>query len=286
MYMPLRLYYTINASLLLERNKDSFNIENAKLNILVNKETEISPQLYKTLASLESEYIVSLSASLLQDRSVLPDSLAKLYLMVVLNQSSKGRKIMPIFSNVGYQADSLNIEKVQAYLKQQGLCDLKLPVFDYSTTGIQTIDNCSLFVMPGQSTDLRSDFSKYNEYGATMIVAFRDGMTDLTVIADLNKQIISEYNNLNAEISRFYIEKEEFEIERELWRKRTLLYQEFLSLGKKVQEKEYHDVVNWYHKEYEILPTWYKRFGHIIKVMMGKRSFRSLFNDNVKKDKD
>ena len=41
----------------------------------------------------------------------------------------------------------------------------------------------------------------------------------------------------------------------------------------------------YYHQEYEILPLWYKRFGHIIKVVMGKRTFRSLFNDNVEKYK-
>jgi hypothetical protein len=45
-------------------------------------------------------------------------------------------------------------------------------------------------------------------------------------------------------------------------------------------------IKKFYHYEYEILPTWYKRFGHIIKVIIGKRTFRSLFNDNVKKYKD
>lgn len=42
---------------------------------------------------------------------------------------------------------------------------------------------------------------------------------------------------------------------------------------------------NYYSNEYEILPRWYKRFGHVVKVMMGKRSFRSLFNDKIKKYK-
>lgn len=36
-------------------------------------------------------------------------------------------------------------------------------------------------------------------------------------------------------------------------------------------------IINWYTKEYEALPMWYKRFGHVIKVMMGKRSFKSLY---------
>jgi hypothetical protein len=53
-----------------------------------------------------------------------------------------------------------------------------------------------------------------------------------------------------------------------------------------MQKKQTADNVEWYHHEYEILPTWYKRLGHIIKVLMGRRTFRSLFNDKAKKYKD
>jgi len=53
-----------------------------------------------------------------------------------------------------------------------------------------------------------------------------------------------------------------------------------------MQKKQTADNVEWYYHEYEILPAWYKRFGHIIKVLMGKRTFRSLFSDKVKKYKD
>ncbi len=42
----------------------------------------------------------------------------------------------------------------------------------------------------------------------------------------------------------------------------------------------------YYNREYEILPLWYKRFGHILKVLTGKRTFRSLFRDDVKKHKN
>jgi hypothetical protein len=42
----------------------------------------------------------------------------------------------------------------------------------------------------------------------------------------------------------------------------------------------------FYHNEYEILPLWYKRVGHIIKVLTGKRTLKSLFKKNVKKYKD
>jgi hypothetical protein len=53
-----------------------------------------------------------------------------------------------------------------------------------------------------------------------------------------------------------------------------------------MQKKQTADNVEWYHHEYEVLPAWYKRLGHIIKVLTGKRTFRSLFDDKVKKYKD
>jgi glycosyltransferase involved in cell wall biosynthesis/GT2 family glycosyltransferase len=42
------------------------------------------------------------------------------------------------------------------------------------------------------------------------------------------------------------------------------------------------EVAEWYHNQYEILPAWYKRMGHLIKVIYGRRSFKSLFNDKEK----
>lgn len=43
---------------------------------------------------------------------------------------------------------------------------------------------------------------------------------------------------------------------------------------------------DFYHSEYEILPLWYKKIGHIIKVITGKRTLHSLFDNNVKKYKN
>jgi len=50
-------------------------------------------------------------------------------------------------------------------------------------------------------------------------------------------------------------------------------------------KRQIKELISFYKDEYEILPKWYKRFGHIIKVLNGKRTFKSLFNDNVKKYK-
>lgn len=50
-----------------------------------------------------------------------------------------------------------------------------------------------------------------------------------------------------------------------------------------IQKEERANALKWYEKEYEVLPLWYKQFGHIIKVITGKRTLRSLFQDDVKK---
>lgn len=42
-------------------------------------------------------------------------------------------------------------------------------------------------------------------------------------------------------------------------------------------QKEVQRIKEWYNNEYEVLPIWYKRIGHVIKVMTGKRDFKSLF---------
>ena len=57
-------------------------------------------------------------------------------------------------------------------------------------------------------------------------------------------------------------------------------YVEVLRSGNAARELQ-----DYYTREYEILPLWYKRLGHVLKVLSGKRTFRSLFRDDVKKYK-
>ncbi len=44
--------------------------------------------------------------------------------------------------------------------------------------------------------------------------------------------------------------------------------------------KHFNKPMSWYYKEYEVLPLWYKRLGHIIKILQNNRSWRSIFNNN------
>ena len=62
-------------------------------------------------------------------------------------------------------------------------------------------------------------------------------------------------------------------------------YYAFYTAPESEYKKKVTEISDFYNNEYEVLPMWYKRFGHILKVLTGKRSFKSLFNDNVKKYK-
>ncbi|HEV2353416.1 MAG TPA: hypothetical protein VGR89_04190, partial [Puia sp.] len=50
----------------------------------------------------------------------------------------------------------------------------------------------------------------------------------------------------------------------------SLIRQQLLEAASKQNEVEY--ILRFYRNEYEILPLWYKRLGHVIKVLQGKRS--------------
>jgi glycosyltransferase involved in cell wall biosynthesis len=58
--------------------------------------------------------------------------------------------------------------------------------------------------------------------------------------------------------------------------------------NKKLQQKnpriagQLNKSLSWYYKEYEVLPAWYKKLGHIIKAMQGNRSWRSLIKREVR----
>ncbi len=55
-------------------------------------------------------------------------------------------------------------------------------------------------------------------------------------------------------------------------------------LGGFATEHEF-EIYNWYHTKYEVLPGWYKKIGHVLKVMKGKKRLKLTLEDkNVKKE--
>lgn len=138
--------------------------------------------------------------------------------------------------------------------------------------------------------DLKSEIKRWTDENAK-----GNSPSAINLLVPAGKENI--LNNLAA-IQNELKEKEEYKIADALYQKQQLLDETNHQLYLKtinvknlrfylsMQKKERTDSLKWYYYEYEILPTWFKQIGHIIKVIMGKRSFKSLFNDNVKKYKD
>lgn len=78
----------------------------------------------------------------------------------------------------------------------------------------------------------------------------------------LTNRTLKEQNNLLSEQNNY--------LKRELDH-----YKVFNKQLKEQDESE--NILRFYHKEYEQLPLWYKRFGHILKILTGKRKLSSLY---------
>jgi hypothetical protein len=122
--------------------------------------------------------------------------------------------------------------------------------------------------------------------------------TEIHFLVSAKENEAIEIFNSMLEKEKALQETEDYEIANGFYQKQKLIeeYKHELSLKLvnemniqlylNIQKEQAANSLKWYYNEYEILPRWYKQFGHIIKVLMGKRSFRSLFNDDVKKYKD
>ena len=135
---------------------------------------------------------------------------------------------------------------------------------------------------------LLKDFQSLTNY-----VIFNFGNVDGAVISEQSiKAACETYLHSNPQLSpglRDYIALEEtagfLNAQNENLQQQIAGAEKTIGVIKTKYKDDYENLFKWYHNEYEILPLWYKRFGHILKVIMGKRSFRSLFSDDVKKYK-
>ncbi len=286
--MDIKPYFTITASQLLKKSAEIDRFPQLRFNILLSSQTEITPDLYIALASMPNAFIITLSDELFENDNDFSAVLTQLYLLIATGKSSCTANVVPIFSHTKtYQQNPLQADKISTYLIRQGIPDIKLPVFFHAGAAEQTVQNYSLLKLESLSENIADVIEDFQPCGSSILVLFNEEIMDLVLLDNFRKQFtFNEKSGLDKGVTELDIEKEESAVEIMLWKKRTILYQNFLSLSKEVQEKEYYDIIDWYDNEYEILPLWYKQLGHIIKVIMGKRSFRSLFSDKVKKYTD
>jgi hypothetical protein len=130
---------------------------------------------------------------------------------------------------------------------------------EFYTASVYTIKNVPERLLPQTNSIIASCETKLNEELPLQFMFMKNMSTLSRELADLR----SELKHSQEELKN---------------------HQSYLEILK--SQDEALKINDFYHSEYEVLPLWYKRVGHIIKVITGKRSFRSLFDNNVKKYKN
>jgi len=281
MQQTVQPYYTISASVLLWNAGSPLLSTNKDIgfNILLDIQPARVPELLSLLNTVGREFLFSLPASTAKNAVALKALLPACYLLTSMHLYAAGdAPFVPVIAE--QSSEPLQTGLLQNYFTEQGIAMLAIPVFSYQEPGAQNAGSGSFIVYDTTApTDVFEPF-----HLLPVIIAFNPAPVELTSWNQLVTRLQPGITTGTDAILSF--ERKKYEAEMIRWENRTLLYRHFLQLSKQVQEQEYYEVINWYNHEYEILPLWYKQFGHIIKVLMGKRSFRSLFSDNVKKYKD
>ncbi|MFL5745332.1 MAG: hypothetical protein ACJ751_11735 [Niastella sp.] len=192
------------------------------------------------------------------------------------------------------QADLASLTLLlRTYFQKQGMPEMDLLPFHTETGSAPFF----IHLNARQQTALNSEqeFSTwYNNYLCGSY-NFYDSFIIKKAPSQINKQVLQYLNvlNSNAQTANPYLLNHLRELKQiksdniklnqvnEQQKKELEILKELFNINAAHNEMEY--VLQFYHKEYEVLPLWYKRFGHIIKFLMGKRSFKSLFSDKHKK---
>lgn len=180
------------------------------------------------------------------------------------------------------------IEVLQQKLSKQGFHEVKF----------WPLANSENRIVVNKETSIDNDWTENNLLNS---FAALDGFvvfdfTDPEAAVDAHVKLASfchEYLDSNPDLAKAFSEYQSVKTKYEILKAGAGKLQQQLASSEKTvgvirtkYKDDYENLFKWYHNEYEVLPLWYKRFGHIIKVIMGKRSFRSLFSDDVKKYKD
>ena len=262
---------------IIHAQRDAFIQPGITVNIVIDT-LEIDLRIFIDFTKKQQSFLVSLSDSVINIESF-PDFISTLYTIYTLSDRLVlNRKVMPVIYT-GQTVSLVNRKALETFFHSQG-------EDHFSLMYIQQQADTDCYI---QLLDLNT-LETFNE--KTFEFYINNTIEHLFITAQapfvLADQIIRLYDIVK---SNKYVELtfELVELQRlnsyhsncaNFWKERAALYQSFISLSKQVGEGEYYEIKRWYEQEYEVLPLWYKRVGHIIKVITGKRSFKSFFKNN------
>jgi len=203
--------------------------------------------------------------------------------------------IVSLFFLPNYKySDGRPVILVEGYTEKDSppfLTQLKAKLATQGFDGLEVIGTAEMIKLPSNEADLGVEYRKSltaaSNFGKALVLEEGSDWAKTQAV------LINEERALEREDPAGFVRIiRHVELERELATQRRLVaamkgeianlgtYVDFIRSGSQAAELQ-----QYYNNEYEILPKWYKRFGHMIKVIMGKRNARSLYDDKVKKYK-
>jgi hypothetical protein len=254
------------------------------INILLDANEIDMPAMLNRISQFNHNYIYSLSAKALGNCNM-DILLPQLYILFTLSACfRRANNNIPVFSPTPGKHTSI-LQVIKDYFMRQGEQDIAFTLFETDKTQVQ---KNTLFLSTGQLIAFDAhQLAQYSGQQISQVILGVNNSADLAKTIASVKTLSNENRYIKTLFETAAIKNNEHWLlhQTQLWQNRAQLYLSFIALGKEVGEKEYYDIKQWYHQEYETLPLWFKRLGHVVKVLMGKRTFKSLFSDHVKRNR-
>jgi hypothetical protein len=173
---------------------------------------------------------------------------------------------------------------------EQGYNALETILVDNNAANIKLTPNNPAAALQGYAAEIKKVTSSAN-----IFFFYLDAPADIAGISNAIEQAETQLQQQAPQIWHLLKENRALAIKEKEWQVRTTLLEEKLesltnyhlhnNAPESVYKKQVTELLDFYNTEYEVLPLWFKRLGQVVKVLTGKRTFKSLYNDNVKKYK-
>jgi hypothetical protein len=248
-------------------------------------------RILNELLKMRAPYLLTLVNNAGFEPDELPGKLIDLIGVFVMGVSYERRNEQPVIGIRGMNTSPWVIKNLSGYFRSQGFQDIcflnfvesKVPdicLKENSLLAITGIESINFF-----SGDIPAIDRILNQY-----VYFRGDTlkNTLELENEMNRKIVhflNENKDYDLLIKRLMQAENQFEKAENkyiLQTRKLAIAESFVEVAKNKYKDDYESLFEYYHKEYEVLPVWFKRLGHIIKVLTGHRKFKSLITDEHK----
>jgi hypothetical protein len=160
-------------------------------------------------------------------------------------------------------AEPESAEKVYAAFTGQGFPAISL--LTSNTISTFTLDNLSGYVIPDLNS-LTTDLI------ITRSLEKQNAGVACSYTYDNLKLFLLQEPDLIKQLKKVTLEKEQLATKATDLSTELDNHKKYLEIA--LKQKETERILEFYHQEYEALPLWYKRFGHLIKIVTRKRKLR------------